>query len=90
MLPLYMAYLGSAALGSLKLMTGMYGSSLVMRLVLVFAGAGVLAAYLYRAASSAGKEQLMATLVYSAFVLVLVGEVMGRFLFYATHLRLGL
>ena len=75
---------------SLKLMMGTYGLVLVIRLLLVFGGAGVLATYLFRTASSAGKERLMATLVYSAFVMVLVGEVMGRFLFYATNLRVGL
>ena len=89
-LPLYMAYLGAAAMESLKLMMGTYGLVLVIRLLLVFGGAGVLATYLFRTASSAGKERLMATLVYSAFVMVLVGEVMGRFLFYATNLRVGL
>lgn len=89
-LPLYMAYLGAASMESLQLMMGTYGTVLVIRLLLVFGGAGVLATYLFRTASSAGKERLMATLVYSAFVMVLVGEVMGRFLFYATNLRVGL
>ncbi len=92
-LPVYMAYLGTqgaAALESLQMMTGTYGVALVFRLLFVFVGAGLLAIYLYGSASSAGKEKAMATLVYSAFVLVLVGEVMGRFLFYATHVRIGL
>lgn len=92
-LPFYMAYLatqGTAALESLQMMTNTYGATLVTRLLLVFVGAGLLATYLYRNTSSAGKEKAMATLVYSAFVLVLAGEVMGRFLFYATHVRIGL
>ena len=92
-LPVYMAYLatqGAAALESLKMMTGTYGVALVIRLLFVFVGVGLLAAYLYRDASSAGKEKAMMSLVYSAFVLVLAGEVMGRFLFYATHVRIGL
>ena len=92
-LPVYLAYLatqGAAALESLKMMTGTYGVALVIRLLFVFVGVGLLAAYLYRDASSAGKEKAMMSLVYSAFVLVLAGEVMGRFLFYATHVRIGL
>jgi anaerobic dimethyl sulfoxide reductase subunit C (anchor subunit) len=92
-LPVYMAYLatqGTAALESLGMMTGDYGTTLVIRLLFVFVGAGLLATYLYRNASTAGKEKTVAALVYSAFVLVLAGEVMGRFLFYATHVGIGL
>ena len=92
-LPVYLAYLatqGAAALESLKMLTGTYGVALVIRLLFVFVGVSLLAVYLYRDASSAGKEKAMMSLVYSAFVLVLAGEVMGRFLFYATHVRIGL
>lgn len=92
-LPLYLAHLstqGTAALQSLNLMIGSYGVLLFFRLVLVFAGAGVLAAYLYRNASMSGKEQTLTNLAYGAFALVLVGEVIGRFIFYATHYRIGI
>lgn len=92
-MPIYMAFLatqGSAALESLQLMTGSYGLTLAIRLLLVFLGAGLLATYLFRNASSVGKEKALATLAYSAFLLVLAGEVMGRFLFYAAHVRIGL
>lgn len=91
-LPVYMAYLstqGSAAVASLNLMIGSYGTTLAVRLALVFLGAGILAAYLYKTAS-AGKESSIALVTYSAFVLVLVAEVMGRFIFYATHVRIGM
>ena len=92
-LPIYLAYLatqGPAALESLKLMIVTYGDVLAIRLLLVFVGAGLLAAFLYRSAAAAGKEKIFTTLTYSAFVLVLVAEVMGRFLFYATRVRIGL
>ncbi len=92
-MPLYFAYLstqGSAAVQTLNMIVGTYGATLVIRLLLVFAGAGVLGAYLYRNASLPGKEKSWATLAYSAFVLVLVSEVMGRFIFYATHIRIGI
>ncbi len=90
--PLYMAYLsvqGPAAVKSLGLMAGTYGPALVIRFVLVFLGAGYLAAHLYRNAASSEKKNTLATLVYVAFVLVLTSEVLGRFLFYATHVRVG-
>jgi anaerobic dimethyl sulfoxide reductase subunit C (anchor subunit) len=92
-LPVYIAYLatqGAAALESIKLLTGSYGITLTIRLLLVFIGAGVVAAYLFRNVSSVGKERFTSLLVYSAFVLVLAAEVMGRFLFYATHVGIGL
>ena len=92
-LPLYMAYLsslGSAAVQTLNLMMGSFGSTLALRLILVFIGAGLLAAYLYRNASIPGKESTFSTLIYSALALVLVSEVMGRFIFYATHVNIGL
>lgn len=92
-LPLYMAYLsslGSAAMESLNLMVESFGFTLALRLILVFLGAGLLAAYLYRNASIPGRENTFSTLVYSALALVLVSEVMGRFIFYATHVNIGL
>jgi anaerobic dimethyl sulfoxide reductase subunit C (anchor subunit) len=92
-LPVYLAYLGTqgpATLASLKMMVGPYGFTLALRLVLVFIGAGIVAAYLYRDAALPGKDKAFANLVYTAFVLVLLSEVMGRFLFYATHVRIGI
>ena len=86
-LPLYMAYLGTYAVEALQKLTTSYGLTLALRLILVFLGAGVLAAYLYHNASTAGKEKTLAVLVYSAFLLVLVAEVIGRFLFYVSHYR---
>ncbi len=89
--PIYMAWLstqGTAALKSLGLMTWIYGPAMLIRLALVFIGAGFLAVYLFRNAS-AGNTQKLTTLAYSAFVLVLASEVLGRFLFYATHVRIG-
>jgi anaerobic dimethyl sulfoxide reductase subunit C (anchor subunit) len=91
-LPIYMAYLGTqgpAARASLDLMVGSFGFTLALRLLLVFVGAGVLAAYLFRDAAASGKERTFETVTYTAFALVLAGEVLGRFLFYATHVRIG-
>jgi anaerobic dimethyl sulfoxide reductase subunit C (anchor subunit) len=92
-MPVYMAYLstqGSAALKSLNLMVGAYGPVLVVRLVLVFIGAGVLAAYIFSKAQVVDLEKVLTAYVYGAFALVLLSEVLGRFLFYATQYRIGI
>lgn len=91
-LPLYMAFLstqGPAALRSLDMMFTDYAVIFALRIIFVFAGAGVLAAYLFRKASVSGADKLLPSLAYSAFALVLVGEILARFLFYATHYRIG-
>ena len=92
-LPVYAVYLstqGAAALGSLNAMIDQYGSVLVLRLVFVFLGAGVLGFYLYKNASADGKEKTLATITYAAFALALLGETMGRYIFYAARMRIGL
>ena len=91
-LPLSMATtaVGSTAgLASVQLMIGTYGWALVLRVVLAFVGAGVLAVFLYQNAMSVGREKMLGTLAYIAFVLVLIAEVLGRLLFYASHIRIG-
>ncbi|MFO7681792.1 MAG: DmsC/YnfH family molybdoenzyme membrane anchor subunit [Chloroflexota bacterium] len=90
--PLYIANLatgGETALASVQLMIGM-GWVLALRLVLLFIGAGVFGVFLYQSTVSTDKMNVIAAFAYSAFVLVLVSEVMGRFLFYATHVRVGI
>ena len=78
------------AVASASMLAGEFGALFALRLVLVFVGAGVLGIFLYRWASSPGKEQVLSMNAYVAFVLVLVGEVLGRFLFYATTIKFGL
>ena len=63
---------------------------LLVRLALVFLGAGLFGAFVYRNAISIGREKIMGNWVYAAFVLVLVSEILGRFLFYASHSGFGL
>ncbi|GJM42577.1 MAG: dimethyl sulfoxide reductase subunit C [Ardenticatenaceae bacterium] len=62
----------------------------ILRLVLVFVGGGILAVFLYRNALSAERETIMGNLAYTAFALVLVAEILGRFLFYASYARVGI
>ena len=91
--PVYLASLstaGSAGLESLALLTGLFGPVLALRLGLVFLGAGVFALFLHQSTASPKREGAMAALTLSAFALVLASEVIGRFLFYATHIRIGI
>lgn len=91
-LPIYLASVASGSmtgLASVKLMTGSFGWLLTLRVILAFVGAGVFAVFVYQNAMSSGQEKLLGNLVYAAFVVVLVAEVLGRILFYGTHLRLG-
>jgi anaerobic dimethyl sulfoxide reductase subunit C (anchor subunit) len=91
-LPIYMSTVAvgsTAGLASVQLMIGAYSWALVLRVILAFVGAGVLAVFLYQNAMSVGQEKMLGTLAYAAFVLVLVAEVLGRLLFYATNIRIG-
>jgi anaerobic dimethyl sulfoxide reductase subunit C (anchor subunit) len=91
-LPMRVAYLAAGATPasqSAAIFVGQFGLLMVLRLALVFAGAGILGVFVYQNASSAGRERVMGNLTYAAFVLVLIGELLGRFLFYATYVRVG-
>ena len=91
-LPLQLAYFGISggpAVVTLGRMLGEFGVLFFLRLALVFVGAGILGAFMYQNAQVEGREKVLGYLAYSAFVLVFVGEVFGRFLFYATYARLG-
>lgn len=91
--PLYIANLATGsnvALESVKLMIGDMSLILTLRLIFVFIGAGVFGMFLYQNAVSEGKAAMVNLFAYSAFALVLVSEVLGRFLFYASHIRIGI
>lgn len=90
--PVYLAYLGStpAALVAGEMFVGSYSIVLIVRLVLVFLGAGLFGAAVYRNAVSVGREKVMGNWTYAAFALVLLSEILGRFLFYASNTGFGL
>lgn len=91
-IPLYIASLSSGtgeALASMRILSEEHLLLLGLRIALVFVGAGVLGFFLFQNASTPGHERSMRVLAYSAFALVLVSEVVGRFLFYASHVRIG-
>ena len=97
--PLHLASLAAnplpAAAASVQRLTGDYGGILVLRLGLLGAAAaallGVLAS-LRRPGRPSGPSghRLARGLTYGAFVLTVVSEVCGRFLFYAMQVRVGI
>lgn len=93
-LPLYVASLSgsdvAAANEAANILMEDYGIAFALRLVLVFIGAAILGAFVYRNASSPGRERVMTLLAYAAFAFVLVAEIIGRFLFYAMQTNIGL
>ncbi len=72
------------AVASAQMMATKYSGLFGLRLSLVFLGAGVLAVFIYQAARQTGKEALAGNLAYLSFALVLIAEVLGRYLFYAS------
>ncbi|MBI5301779.1 MAG: dimethyl sulfoxide reductase anchor subunit [Chloroflexi bacterium] len=89
--PLSVALMAAGeASASAEILANEFGVLFALRLVLVFLGAGVLGIFVYREAQNAGREKMLAIDAYAAFALVLVGEIVGRFLFYATTMKIGL
>jgi anaerobic dimethyl sulfoxide reductase subunit C (anchor subunit) len=91
--PVYISYLASGpvqAVQSASMLFGEFGTLMVLRLLLVFVGAGVFGVFLYRRVVDCDTENFPAGLVYGAFALVLISEVMGRYLFYATRMGIGI
>jgi anaerobic dimethyl sulfoxide reductase subunit C (anchor subunit) len=90
-LPLNVALLaGGAGAAAVPMLVGSYSVVFALRLVLVFLGAGVLGIFLFQAALHPGLENRLSNMAYAAFALVMVGEVLGRFLFYVTQVRIAL
>ena len=69
---------------------GDFGLLFVVRLVLVFVGAGLFAMFLYQNSTNPGHERIMTNFAYGAFGLVFVAEVLNRFLFYITQIQTGI
>lgn len=81
---------GPATVESARLLTTEYAMLLGIRVALAFLGAGVLAVFLYQTAQAQGREATLGNLAVGAFAAVLIAEVIGRYLFYATHVNIGL
>lgn len=92
--PLHLAFLAassnSAAISSAAVLFDQFAVMFGLRLALVFVGAGVFGLFLYRMALDPGRELMIGRLIYLAFALVLISEIVGRFLFYASHVKIGI
>jgi anaerobic dimethyl sulfoxide reductase subunit C (anchor subunit) len=91
-IPIYLAYLATGspeAVATAGNMMGEFGLMFVLRLVLAFVGMVLVGLFLYQTSVSPGKEKMMSVLMYGAFILVFVAELMGRYMFYATHVQIG-
>ena len=91
-MPLFISQLSAgnaAAVESAGKLTSEFGVVFALRLVLVLLGAGLFGILIYRNALL-NNERLMASFVIAAFTFVLVGELLGRFLFYSMHVRIGI
>ena len=89
-IPVYLASLTNSTIAATagQMLSGEFTAILVARLGLAFIGAGILGAFLYQTAQAPGKENRLRNLAVSAFLLVFTAEVLGRFLFYATHIQI--
>lgn len=75
---------------SLGLLLDVYLPLLVMRIVFILCASGLLSVAVYRVYRWKILPQTLLAPVYVSCLLILVGEIIGRFLFYATHVRVGL
>jgi anaerobic dimethyl sulfoxide reductase subunit C (anchor subunit) len=93
-IPVYLAQLANhpapAAAASLVLLGQQNGATLILRLFLLFAGAGLLSLVAFAMAEGASGVRVMGTTALIAFTAVFVSEVLGRYLFYASMVRIGL
>jgi anaerobic dimethyl sulfoxide reductase subunit C (anchor subunit) len=89
--PVYLSYLANSSVTAsvAASMTEVFSPIFITRLALVFLGAGLLGVYLYWNSLSADRVQVMGYVSYAVFGLVLISEVLGRFLFYASYISIG-
>ena len=90
--PLHLAALAGgegAAVSSAAVMLETYGEVFALRLAFAFVGAAVLGVFLYKSTFDSDPQRLAIPMVHSAMGLVLIAEVLGRYLFYATSVPIS-
>lgn len=75
---------------SMRLLSDLYQPLYLVRLALGIAGVSWLLVSYYRTSRAKAMIREMISPAYIACTLVLVGEILGRFLFYAVHVRSGI
>ncbi len=91
--PIYLVSLATGvpqAVESAKLIAGPLGSLFLARMVLAFLGAGVFGFFLYQNAQRTDRAKALGYIAYAAFILVLIAEVLGRWVFYSSHVGITL
>lgn len=86
----YLQNADESAFTSLELLLGLYQPLFVVRLGLIFIGVLWLIMAIIQMIRNGKNLQELMTPIYGSCLLVMIGEILGRFLFYATHVRLGL
>jgi len=93
-LPFYTSYLARhpepAAQESLRILSEQYGGWSIAQAVLVLAGVALMAYLLFRLSGGHAGRSLLPTIAVAAFALVFIGEFIGRMLFYASMVRVGI
>ncbi len=75
---------------SFELLTTLYRPLLIMRILLPLLGIVWVATEVSKALARSRTVRDLVMPVYVSCICVLVGEILGRFLFYATHIRIGI
>ena len=86
----YLQHGNVVAQTSLRLLIDLYTPLLVIRFMLLFVGPVWMGYSIYQMYKGKSGPIQLATPVYISCLLVLAAEIIGRFLFYATHIRIGL
>lgn len=81
---------GTSAQTSLVLMLGLYQPLLGLRYIALFTGVGWFGLITFALYQDKKRLHEITSPVYLACLLVLIAEILGRFLFYATHVRVGI
>lgn len=79
-----------AAVQSMQTLVNTYGGFSLAQTILVFAGVAVLCLFLVLLSRQAVNPRVLIVVAGSAFALALAGEVIGRMLFYASMVRVGM
>jgi len=79
-----------AAQTSLRLLGELYQPLFGVRLGMLIVGVGWLVVSTYQVMKSIKRVQELLAPVYLSCLIVMIGEILGRFLFYASHVRVGI
>ena len=90
LIPLSISTLTATGGAAAESATVFAGAWFIARLVLVFTGAGLLAAFVLHYATTRTNPRTLAILTSTAFILVLASELIGRSLFYDSMIRIGM